>query len=124
MALSGAPNETQHGNRVYFEITQSLNQTFGRSIDCHHALNDFFGLQSSDEGVHAGQSLFQHIWRFEQSAFDEILGNSPRSKSSAKLIIAILHPAAFTKIQVEDSNVVDGSESWPYHQFSTDERPQ
>ena len=35
-------NETQHGNRVDFEITQSLNQTVGRSIDFHHALNEFF----------------------------------------------------------------------------------
>ena len=35
-------NETQHGNRVDLDITQSLNQTFGRSIDFHHALNEFF----------------------------------------------------------------------------------
>ena len=36
-------SETQHGNHVEFEITQSLNQTFGRSIDFHHAFNEFFG---------------------------------------------------------------------------------
>ena len=35
-------NETQHGNRVDPEITQSLNQTFGRSIDFHHALYKIF----------------------------------------------------------------------------------
>ena len=35
-------NETQHGNRVDLEITQSLNQTFGRSIDFHHAVHKFF----------------------------------------------------------------------------------
>ena len=33
-------NETQHRNRVDFEITQSLNKTLGRSIDFHHALNE------------------------------------------------------------------------------------
>ena len=54
-------NETQHGNRVDLDITQSLNQSFGRSIDLHHALYDFFGVTSNDEGVHLGQSLFQHI---------------------------------------------------------------
>ena len=35
-------NETQHRSRVDLEITQSLNQTFGRSIDFHHALNELF----------------------------------------------------------------------------------
>ena len=35
-------NETQHGNRVDLEITQSLNQTFGRSINFHHALHKIF----------------------------------------------------------------------------------
>ena len=35
-------NEAQHRHRVDLEITQSLNQTFGRSIDFHRALNDFF----------------------------------------------------------------------------------
>ena len=35
-------NETQHGNRVDLDITQSLNQTFGRGIDFHHALHKFF----------------------------------------------------------------------------------
>ena len=32
-------NETQHGNR---DITQSLNQAFGRGIDFQHVLDDFF----------------------------------------------------------------------------------
>ena len=66
-------NEAQHRNRVDLEITQSLNQIFGRSIDFHTALNDFSGLQSSDEGVHAGQSLFQHIWRANNLHFTEFL---------------------------------------------------
>ena len=35
-------NEAQHGNRVDLEVTQSLNQAFGRSIDFHHALHTFF----------------------------------------------------------------------------------
>ena len=35
-------NEAQHGNRVDLEITQSLNQTFGRSINFHHVLHKFF----------------------------------------------------------------------------------
>ena len=73
-------NETQHRDRIQLEVTQSLNQAFGRRIDFQHALYD--GLQSSDEGVHVGQSLFQHIWRVEQSAFHETLRNSPRSRSS------------------------------------------
>ena len=79
-------NETQHRSRVDLEITQPLNQAFGRSIDFHHALDEFFPsvLKSSDEGVHAGQSLFQHIWRFERSAFHEILRNSPRSLKEAR----------------------------------------
>ena len=34
-------NETQHRNRVDLEITQSLNQTFGRSVDFQHALDEF-----------------------------------------------------------------------------------
>ena len=35
-------NEAQHGNRVDLEITQSLNQTFDRSINFHHALHKLF----------------------------------------------------------------------------------
>ena len=35
-------NETQHGNRVDLDITESLNKTFGRSINFHHALHKFF----------------------------------------------------------------------------------
>ena len=36
-------NGTQHGHRVDLEITQLLNQTFGRSIEFHHALHmNFF----------------------------------------------------------------------------------
>ena len=37
-------NEIQHRNCVDLDITQSLNQTFGRSIDFHHALHAFFPL--------------------------------------------------------------------------------
>ena len=35
-------NEIRHGNRVDLDITQSLNQTFGISIDFLHALHEFF----------------------------------------------------------------------------------
>ena len=35
-------NEIEHGNRVDLDITQSLNQTFVRSIDFHHVLTEFF----------------------------------------------------------------------------------
>ena len=35
-------NEAQHRSRVDLEIIQPLNQAFGRIIDFHHALNDFF----------------------------------------------------------------------------------
>ena len=34
--------ETQKRNRVDLAITLSLNQTFGRSINFHHALHKFF----------------------------------------------------------------------------------
>ena len=61
--------------------------------------------------------LFQHNWRVEQSAFQEILRNSPRSTvlRGCKFVVAILKPTAFTKIQVEASNVVNGTESWRKH---------
>ena len=43
----------------------------------------------------------------------EILRNSPRSKPQrCKFVNAIKNPAAFTKNQVEASNVVNGTESW------------
>ena len=35
-------NETQHGNRVDLEITQSINQAFGRSIHLQCALHKLF----------------------------------------------------------------------------------
>ena len=75
-------NETQHENRLDLEITQSLNQTLGRSINFHHALHKVSWVQSNDESNHQGQSWFQHIWRVEQSVFHGTLGNSPRSMSS------------------------------------------
>ena len=35
-------NKTQH---IDLEVAQPLNQAFGRSIDFHHTLNDFSGVQ-------------------------------------------------------------------------------
>ena len=52
------PNKTQHRNRVDLEITQSLNQTFGRSINFHHALHKSSWVQSNDEGNHQGHSAY------------------------------------------------------------------
>ena len=75
-------NETQYGNRVDLEITQSLNQTFGKALIFSTRCMIFSGVQSNDESNHQGQSLFQHVWRVEQSAFHETLRNSPRSRSS------------------------------------------
>ena len=43
---------------------------------------NFSGVPSNDEGVHLGQSWFQHIWRVEQFASDETPHNSPRSMSA------------------------------------------
>ena len=54
--ITHGTNETQHRHRVDSEITQPLNQTFGRSIDFHHALNEFSFAPSNDESVRAGQS--------------------------------------------------------------------
>ena len=34
---------TQHRDRMNLEVTQSLNETFGRNIDFQHALYDFSG---------------------------------------------------------------------------------
>ena len=36
-------NKTQHRDRINLRVTQSLNQAFGRSIDFHHALDEFPG---------------------------------------------------------------------------------
>ena len=68
------PNKTQRRNRLDLDITQSLNKTFGRSINFHHALHNVFWEQSNDEGNHQGQSLFQHICCMSRnsSQFSEI----------------------------------------------------
>ena len=68
-------NKTQHRNRVNLDVTQSLNQAVGGIIDFQHALYDFFGVPSNDEGVHQGRSWFQHFWH-------GTLRNSPRSMSA------------------------------------------
>ena len=75
-------NESQHRNCVDLDITQSLNQAFGRSIDFHHALNDFSGVPSNDEGVHLGRSLFKRTWRDGRSAYHGILHKCQRSRST------------------------------------------
>ena len=35
-------NETQHSYRINLEVTQSLNQALGKSIDFQQALDEFF----------------------------------------------------------------------------------
>ena len=80
-------NETQHGNRVDLEVAQPLIQAFGRRIDFHHTLQKNSWVQPNDEDNHQGQSLFQHIWRVEQSAFHGIPRNSWRSMFVKKYVL-------------------------------------
>ena len=75
-------NITQHRDRINLEVTQSLNQAAGRCIDFQHALDEFSWVLSNDEGVHLGQSWFQHIWRVGQFASLGTLRNSPRTTAA------------------------------------------
>ena len=83
-------NKSQHRHRVNLEVTQSLNQAFGRRIGFHHALHKISWVQPNDEGNHQGQSLFQHIWRVEQSAFHRIPRNSSKSMYARKYVLRCL----------------------------------
>ena len=93
-------NKTQHRDRINLEVTQSLNQTYGRCIDFLHALDEFFWVLTNDECVHLGQSWFQHIWRVGQFASLGTLRNSPRS-AAAEIHVLQCH--------TETSSICDSS---------------
>ena len=54
---------------VDLEVAQPLNQAFVDALIFITRCTNFSWVQPNDEGDHQGQSLSQHIWRVEQSAF-------------------------------------------------------
>ena len=105
------PNKTQYRNRIDLELAESLDQTYGRSIDFQHALEEFFRVPSNDEGAHLNGSWFQH--------FSNIFGVSNnlhltelfailRDPSPQRITFfgAILNPATFPKVQIEASAAI------------------
>ena len=104
-------NKAQHRNRVNLEVTQSLNQAFGRSIDFQHSLYEFFGVLSNDEGVQLGQSWFQHIWRVEQFASHGTHRNSQKSMSARNRVVQChTEPNSTCVIQIEASDGIHRTE--------------
>ena len=90
-------NETRQRNCVDLKFTQSLNQTFGRSIDFHHALHEFFlGCRKTMEVSIWSRSLFQHIWRVEQSAYHGIFHKFSEIQvlRESCLFVAVLNPSS------------------------------
>ena len=107
-------NETQHRGRVDLEIALSFNQTFGESVDFHHAMNEFFSGCSPAMEMSMRANDCSNIFGVSNNLyfakFFAILRYS--SPQGSMVFVAIQNPASFTKIKVEASNVVDGTESW------------
>ena len=101
-------NEAQHRDRVDLEIIQSLNQTFGRSVDFHHALLIFPG-SSPTMKITIRANHCSNIFGVSNNLHFTKLFAILREPGPQRIMVfvAILNPAALTKIQVEASNAVD-----------------
>ena len=82
-------------------------------------------MPTNDEGVHPGQSWFQHIWRVEQFALhlSELFAilRDPRPQRF-KFFSAILNPTAFAIVQIEASNVIHKTKCWCQFSHQTPKR--
>ena len=114
LGLTNRSNKDQHRNRVHLEVTQSLNQTFGRSIEFHHALHEFCSRCRPTMNVsiwaNHGSNIFGLSDNLHLSELFAILRDPLPQKFTS--FSAILNPTSFAIVQIEASNVVHRSKRW------------
>ena len=105
-------NEIQYRNCVDLDLTQSLNQASGRSIDFHHALNEFYPVCSPTMKVTIRANHCSNIFGVSNNLHFTEFFTIFRDPGNQRLVlfVAILNPTAFAIIQIEASNVIHGTE--------------
>ena len=101
-------NRAQHRSRLILEVTQSLSQASGRSIDFQHSLYNFSGCSPTMKAsiwANHGSNIFGVSNNLHLTELIAIL-RKPCLQGIASFS-AIMNPTTFAIIQIEASNAVD-----------------